>query len=146
MYVIFLKFDGPLDLHYLTLLSILCESAYMYDNESTGLLTLKGFLRTSRLSLFENKVSFWNPLMFCCSPRGLTESCFSGVEVLGVPSTSFLVTWLHTDEEKVSSEVFFSGVVIDVLLAFCWGLFCEPGICQSNRKHAISRLLTALQI
>ena len=39
MYVIFLKFDGPLDLHYLTLLSILCESPYMYDNESTGLLT-----------------------------------------------------------------------------------------------------------
>ena len=118
----------------------------MIMSQTTVLLTWKGFLRTSQLSLFGNKVSFWNPLMFCFRPRGLKESCFSGVEVLGVPSTGFLVTWLDTDEEKVSPELLFCRVVTDVLFPFCWGLFCEPGIYKSNRKHIISMLPSALQI
>ena len=143
-----MKFDGLLDIYtiYPCFLYSVNPPNCMIMSQTTVLLTWKGFLRTSQLSLFGNKVSFWNPLMFCCRPRGLKESCFSGVEVLGVPSTGFLVTWLDTDEDKVSPEVLFCRVVTDVLFPFCWGLFCEPGIYKSNRKHVISMLPFALQI
>lgn len=53
--------------------------------------------------------------MECCPTGGLIDFRGSGVEyrveVLGVPSAGFFDPWLNTDVDKLSLELFFSGVV-----------------------------------